>query len=289
MNIIKKTAFHICVLVPEKNPHAACFHETSLLLYNSLTSLGFASDIAVNKLDSKKINIILGSNLLSTTKIPSGYKYIVYQLEQLNDKEGWYTESMHSLLSQAEAVWDYSLFNIEFLKSRNIHALHLPPGYHPSLELINHSTNPDIDILFFGSINERRKELLNQILADHRYRLQVVYGVYGKVRDALIARSKIVLNIHFYSMSIFESVRVSFLLNNRCCVVSELSPDYPYPKVSLPLVPFEEILNTCSYLLLHDNEREAIRQSLHDSFKESYPMDLQLSRVLQHLLTRDSP
>ena len=52
-------------------------------------------------------------------------------------------------------------------------------------------------------------------------RLVVVYGVYGAERDALIARSKIVLNVHFYGAKVLEVVRLSHLLSNGAFVISE--------------------------------------------------------------------
>ena len=41
-----------------------------------------------------------------------------------------------------------------------------------------------------------------------------VFGLYGPPRDALIARSKIILNMHLYDAKVFEIVRVSYLLAN---------------------------------------------------------------------------
>ena len=56
-------------------------------------------------------------------------------------------------------------------------------------------------------------------------RVEAVFGVYGAARDALIARAKVVLNVHFYEAKVLEMVRVSYLLANRCCVLSEVSSD----------------------------------------------------------------
>ena len=52
-----------------------------------------------------------------------------------------------------------------------------------------------------------------------------MFGAYGKERDDLIARAKVVLNVHFYEAKVLEMVRVSYLLANRCCVLSEISSD----------------------------------------------------------------
>ena len=51
-------------------------------------------------------------------------------------------------------------------------------------------------------------------------------GLYGKARDDMIGRSKIILNVSLYTRSkIFEVVRVSYLFANRKAVVAHLEPD----------------------------------------------------------------
>ena len=44
--------------------------------------------------------------------------------------------------------------------------------------------------------------------------LRTLFGDYGEVRDRWIARSRVVLNIHFYDIKVAEQVRLSYLLNN---------------------------------------------------------------------------
>jgi hypothetical protein len=75
-------------------------------------------------------------------------------------------------------------------------------------------------VLFYGSINERRWHIIQSLKA-HGVRTETVFGVYGNERDKLIARSKILLNVHFYEAKVFEVVRVSYLLANQRFVISE--------------------------------------------------------------------
>ncbi len=271
--------YRICIIVPEGNPHAACFTEVGVLLKSTFLSAGISCDITLNDLDNERINIILGANLLDPRTFSPSARYIIYQLEQLSDDEGWYTDSKLSLFEKAFAVWDYSLQNIVFLKSHGIFAHYLPLGYHPALEQIKVQTDRDIDILFFGSRNGRREEILNTL---HQQGLNVkaLFGLYGNDRDAYIARSKIILNIHFYSVNIFEAVRVSYLLNNRCFIVSEESSGYPYEGVSIPLVPYDDIIETCTDFLNHRDEMDEKRERMYSEFKELYPMEKLLKNLL---------
>src|SRR5580658_4511667 len=69
--------------------------------------------------------------------------------------------------------------------------IHVPLGYVPELRRIQASKVQNIDVLFYGSLNERRSRIL-QALKDSGVKVHSAFGVYGKERDALIARSKIV-------------------------------------------------------------------------------------------------
>lgn len=240
------------------------------MLESSLNSVGVDCDMKVNELAENRVNVILGYHLLKFDEFLLKYRYIPYQLEQLEAKEGWYSENVRRLLENAYEVWDYSEQNIGLLSRLNIRAKHLPIGYHESLELIDHETQKDIDILFYGSMGERRKRIIDE-LSDVA-NVKVLFGVYGKQRDAFISGSKMVLNVHYYPTEIFEAPRISYLLNNCCFVVSEISPVNPYEAAKLCLVPYDRIVETCLYYLNHPEEMESMRRSAYAAFKKTYPM-----------------
>jgi hypothetical protein len=201
------------------------------------------------------------------------FKYIPYQLEQLS-LETWnaFSEDTVQVLSHAFRVWDYSEENIRFLKERGIKALHLPVGYHQSLEQVPQGRPKDIDVLFFGSIGERRQKVLNILLHEKKVRLHALFGVYGRERDEFIARSKIILNIHYYPAKIFEAVRISYLLNNRCFVVSEESGVNPYRGVTIPTFPYEQLADACCSYLDREQDIERERDASYEDFRRMYPM-----------------
>ena len=122
-------------------------------------------------------------------------------------------------------MWD-SLRNIEKWKAMNrLHApSHVPLGYVPELSQIKASQAQDIDVLFYGSLNERRTAILIA-LKNAGLKVHTVFGVYGKQRDEVIARCKVVLNIHFYETRVFEFVRIAYLLANSKAGVSECSSE----------------------------------------------------------------
>ncbi|MEI8196468.1 MAG: hypothetical protein WCI73_11215, partial [Phycisphaerae bacterium] len=98
----------------------------------------------------------------------------------------------------------------------------VPIGYVPELTRITPAPQRDIDVLFIGSLNPRRQAILDQMKAAG-LRVGVACGVYGPQRDALIARSRLLLNVHYYESKVLEMVRISYLLANRCAVLSERS------------------------------------------------------------------
>lgn len=118
-------------------------------------------------------------------------------------------------------VWDYSETNIERMKRLGVERVaHCPVGYYPQLECIKPAATEDVDVLFFGSINDRRRQVLRETQR-RGLNIKVLFGAYSDERDHWIARSKLILNVHFYERPIFEIFRCSYLLANRKCVVTE--------------------------------------------------------------------
>jgi hypothetical protein len=276
-----KDCYRVVIIVPAGYKHSLCFTEVAFLLRNSLTANGISCDMTVNELAKDRINIILGFHLLDFGDYLLSYQYIPYQLEQLSAAEGVFSDNVKNILSRGFAVWDYSLENIEFLKRQAIFAQHLPVGYHESLEQVPQVEEKDIDVLFFGSLGDRRQTILARLeKAGNAPKVKTLFGVYGKERDEFIARSKILLNIHYYSTKIFEAVRVSYLLNNRCCVVSEESSVYPYAGVTIPLVPYDSLVDKCLDILDKDDAYKSIGEASYREFKTRYEMKTLIKNVL---------
>jgi hypothetical protein len=134
-------------------------------------------------------------------------------------------------------------------------------GYVPELTRIKPEPC-DIDFLWYGSLNERRTQVL-QKLHSMGFKVKILFGVYGQQRDAFIARSKIVLNIHFYESKVLEIVRISYLLANRRFVISESGND---PEIEDPirnglvLANYENLVKECVKYLNDDAARNEIAE-----------------------------
>jgi len=91
---------------------------------------------------------------------------------------------------------------------------------------ININVVPNNNILFFGSMNDIRKNKLNYLQNKlmPKYKIKIINGLYGINLYKEIINSKIILNIHFYKNAILETCRLNEILSCNRIVISEL-PD----------------------------------------------------------------
>ena len=254
----------------ESYTHSRCFEEAAQSLRGGFKELGYGCEIVTKHpglLSIKDNVIILGAHLLHPDDMLYLNNPIIWNLEQIPDVtdiarfEAPLTEVYRKNLGQAE-VWDYSPANIEALAKMGIEAKLLEVGYSPCLTRIENVPEPDIDVLFIGSMNQRRAHVLQGLQA-HGVKVIHAFDCYGVKRDALIARAKMVLNVHYYEAKLFEIVRCSYLLSNRKAVVSEVGSDKqlegPYAN-GICFDDYDRLVDRTIDLLAHDEEREAIAQ-----------------------------
>lgn len=214
--------FRIVVISPPGYPHAGAFAELAETLVLSFRALGYQAQAAVNMFASDATNIVLGGHLLAeqaVSAIPEDT--IFYNLEQVQDDLFQWAPILTTLYNRFQ-VWDYSRRNLEGLKARGLaaRAAVLKIGTVPEMTRIKPAENQDIDVLFYGTVTERRRKILKSV-EKTGLKVTALFKAYGKERDAMIARSKIVLNLHKHDAQIFEIVRVSYLLANAKAVISE--------------------------------------------------------------------
>jgi hypothetical protein len=241
--------YSIWVVSPPNYIHSQAFDEVALGFNAAFRTLGLECEIVREPSRLGDVTIVLGGNLLSAVPVPQGKRLILFNLEQITPNSPWLTEAYLSWLRRYP-VWDYSEGNITELVRMGIKATHCGIGYVPELTRIA-PVPEDIDVLFVGSVNDRRLTVLKQ-LAAQGVNVEARFNVYGAERDAFLARSKIMLNVHFYDSRLFEIVRVSYLLANRKCVVSETGADRAIEQQFEPgiaFAPYEKLAETCIRLL----------------------------------------
>ncbi|KPF64155.1 hypothetical protein IP88_13885 [alpha proteobacterium AAP81b] len=223
-------AFNICMVRIAGYPHTAAFDDLGTLLAAGLADLGHPVRLAANQIADNARNIVIGAHLLdvdpAAAALPAGT--IIVNTEPLRDDgalphDGRIWAERVLRWARHCAIWDYSEASTALLRARSggdVRYLRL--GWHPSLHRVAAAAEQDIDVLFYGAIDERRAAILRAL--DDQVRVTAVFGVYGAPRDALITRAKVVLNLHRDENALFEAVRVAFLMNNAKAVVAEVGP-----------------------------------------------------------------
>lgn len=269
--------YNVVVVEPDGYEHSGAFLEVAELLVHSLESLGRHARLQKNHLDSGATNVLLGYHLLPSAGNLRLVRHILVQLEQLSEREGWFRPHHLEVLRSADAVWDYALENVEFLRGRGLtNVCHLPMGYHERLRRIVRRSQ-DIDVLFYGSLNARRRAILEEV--GRLCRLECLTGVYGCQRDEYVSRAKIVLNLHYYDAEVLEQARIAYLLNNRCFVLSEASRDNPFGD-SLTTCRADEMAERVRHYLNHPRERYERAKAGFEAFRQR-PMTTYLQPILE--------
>lgn len=152
----------------------------------------------------------------------------------------------------------------------------------------------DIDVCFYGSTNERRTKIIDGLrqltlkapdgqggIFDKPITVASFIG-YSGFRDKTIARSKIVLNLHYYDSAIFEIFRCALPFANKKCVISETGADIKLEShyyETGTFVPYEKLVETCHKFLLDDTRRNEAALQQFDIFREAKQTDI-LKRIL---------
>jgi hypothetical protein len=187
-------------------------------------------------------------NKLNIDQTPK--KYIVYNFEQFTTDKIW-SNIYINFLKKALYVIDYSLININKLNKLGINTFFMPyfsSGIyvHPDLPNIK----KDIDVLFIGNLNNKRKEWLKELTndTDNNINLKIITNLFYDKSIEYFARSKVVINIHFYKeQSTLEVSRIIPALENNCIVLSEKSND-PYYNII-----YDDIIKITDLVKLRDD------------------------------------
>jgi hypothetical protein len=247
--------FAVSVITPPGYVHSQAFSELAESLHHALLALGHDSVLSTRTDNRRRRHIVFGANLLVKRPQPLPEDSILYNLEQLGPDSPWDTPAYRELLSRYR-VWDYAQSNIRRLAEHGIAAEHLPVGWMPQLKRIP-ERGRDVDVLFYGVVNQRRADALDALVA-RGLRLHVLTDVYGRERDAWIARSRVVLNLHHYAANLFEVVRVSFLLGNGVCVLSELEQPY---QGAVAFTDYADLPDACLALVRDPARQDQLRHS----------------------------
>ena len=281
-NIPNWDKYNIVLIQPEGYTHSGALSELVETLIYGLYELNVDHQFTFNDLAPQRTNILVGAHLLdeqSMLNMPP--ESIIYNSEQIDNTSRWINGPYVDLLRRC-TVWDYSEENIDRLKALGVDGItHVPVGYVPQLTRIPSVTQQDIDVLFYGAINERRKKILEELIS-RGLRIEFLSGVYREERDHYIARAKIVLNMHYYDASVFEIVRVSYLLANEKAVVAEIGEKTTLESDIHNAVrgtPYDGLVDACVELVADANARANLARRGFETFSRRLE-----TTILRHAL-----
>jgi hypothetical protein len=255
--------------------HPEVFDEVCELLTYSCQELGYSVRTQFDKFDESAVNIFISLYFPADYLRSAPKGSIIFQMENLAGGSEYFQESIAraSKFAKNFEFWDYSLANVEVLKSQGaLSVKFFEFGYCKSLERYSSKeiSERTVDVVFYGHLNSHRILILNQI-RELGLQVEVIQEMYGIERDRIILNSKVVLNLHSEGSN-FEIVRVFHPLNNRMLVVSERNPETSiFHKYSDYIVPFskDEIAMKTYELLSNPEEMRALAHLKYEEYKKS--------------------
>ena len=216
--------FHLCIIQPAGYVHSLGLLDPARYVRHQLRRLGLNVTLAKNRLREDAINIVFGAHLGFDPQLRERNACVFFNLEQLG-LGGASVSAAYLKLLRGSAVVDYDAANVSAYCSAADDVPLLPFLHAPYLadaQALELEQRP-IDLLFFGSMNERRRAFIERIEACGVSVSQFDQAIYGPERDHFIRQAKAVLNCHFYETSRFEQARVAHCLSLGTPVISERS------------------------------------------------------------------
>jgi hypothetical protein len=213
--------FNILIVRTPSVPFYHAYTGMARVLGAALKRLGHPTRLVENEIVHDATNIVVGAHNLEPAlaeTLPPGT--IIYNTEMVLAHSP-FVSALRAFVAGLE-TWDYSAANVRAWRELGVsdRVRWLRPGYVPECTTIDPARETDIDVLFYGHVNRRRREILDA-LARRDIRAYVLMNTYGDARDAYLARAKLVLNIHTTPDAVFEIARASHVMSNHRAFVSE--------------------------------------------------------------------
>jgi glycosyltransferase involved in cell wall biosynthesis len=278
---------------PSKQPYF--FEELLISIYSCIKEKGVKFDIIrfADEIDKNNEELHIGIfNFVKLNNLPK--KYIMYNIETQNYIDN--TIEYKNKLQGANAVINIYNFNLEELKYHTKlynKMIYIPLTYHISLENMYNvnildEKNQDIDVLFYGSLNKRRIDIID-ILKQSGINIYVAQNYFpdncfGKDKDNLIERSKIILLLNYYYDD-YDMVRATYLLSKKKCIICD---DYGYSYIlknmynnTFPVVKTEELSNNLKILLYNKERRLEIGRNGYEFIKNNLNVENYINPLIE--------
>lgn len=255
----------------------AFFRELAEALVFELEALGGRGRITTGSLPDQKpgsVTVLLPPHEfvnLSSTQVPPSVlrRCVVISAEQ--PTSGFFATNVE-IGRHAGAVMDINSRAVRAYAAHGIEAEHLQLGYSSAWDMRDAVGERDVDVVFIGRATDRRERALAGY-ADVLERFNCEFILSGddapSVGEAanyaaeerklrLLARSKVLLNVHGEEEPYFEWLRAAEAISSGCVLVSEHSTDLGPLRPGVDLVTgSKDSLGFLTAWVLDDEERRA--------------------------------
>ena len=273
--------------------------EIAQLLVDGFADMGVTAELHLDGLPRSNTDIVVAPHefygLLEgvdePAKVASARCSVALTTEQPNTK--WFEEGFR-YARFAPLILDLNRSSVDEFRRRGVRAEHLPVGFHPSWAAPSLGMDErDIDILFMGSVTDRRSRILAQlsdVLSGLRCRILLFDAaapvnqgeagfLHGRAKFELIARSKIMLNIHRSDLRYFEWPRLVQGMMNGAVVMTEPCDDHdPFVDGKHLVVMDADQMSSAAVDLLQDPAR---LESLSQAALQTLQVDLAWTDTLR--------
>jgi glycosyltransferase involved in cell wall biosynthesis len=268
----------------------------------------FVDQIPAEKTQEHKIQIVVTPheffNLFLSYQLPrekiQRLANHLFLLGTEQPESEWYYSNL-VMAPHARAMLDIHLSGVAGYRANGLRCFHLPLGYHPLLEQSGVPARPerDVDICVLAAMTDRREQFIAanaDWFAARNCHLRLVPLGFAKTettrsylpatkRNALLQRTKVLLNIHYSELRYFEWHRALIALANRCCMITESCEGFEplVPGEHLIMAKADHLITCCEYYLEHEEEREAMAKAAYDFVRERFTQKDNCRTFLQQI------
>lgn len=288
--------FNIAFLGPEYLYHLR--RDLILPIKYGLEDLGHRVSIGGGRLDSQRLNLVIGAHFQSTPKIlslaNSGLRLAYINTEIIaNDMLNYNPDKVDFLgaylptIQAGQFIWEVTIDNMAEHERYGNNAHYLRWGWHPKIEELPQEADKDIDFYFFGMLSARRREILDT-LTKHGFRGRADHSCPYFQRNDFISRSKIQLNIIQEDVySHVNSFRICYLANNRCAIVSEQENDPAGYLDAVKMTTKSEISDVMDEII-NGGKWKSLGEAIYEDLRSKPSMKTNLEMLLDKSLASPS-
>lgn len=260
-------------------PRPFVFSEIALCLRDALRRAGVASEHLLNRSEPGVPCVVFvptdGWEAFVENLDPR--LTVLFNMEQLGSDAPWTRDGYAEALARW-TVADYNASNVEWLRRHNgaaqrVQELPIVPG--PSVAFAAPPpTEPAVDVLFFGTMNPRREQVIAQLRAAG-LTVEAVAGSFGWELTPAVLRARLVLHVHFYETRLFPVARIVQPVAQGVPIVCESSVCSPLADWSagsgIVFADTDQLVEACQALLA-DPERRL--RSVQQSWRFAQQLDI---------------